>query len=58
MVNLLFFKKAILKFSLCCMKVRSLRKLSFIIPICCSTFLLVANNESMTLLCLRTVIVL
>ena len=54
MVSLLFLKKAILKFSLCCMKVKSLRQFSFIISISCSTRLLVLNKENELFLCLRT----
>ena len=53
MVSLLFLKKAISKFSLCCMKGKSSRKLSFIISISCSTRLLVLNKENELFLCLR-----
>ena len=53
MVNILFLKKVISKFSLCCMKVKSLRQLSFIILISCSTCLLVLNKENELFLYLR-----
>ena len=54
MVSILFLKKAISKFSLCCMKVKSLRQMSFIISISCSTCLLVLNKENELFLCLGT----
>ena len=55
MVNLIFLKNVISKFSLCCMKVKSLRQLSFIISISCSTCFLVLNKENELFLCLRTI---
>ena len=50
MVRLLFFKKAISKFSLCCMKVKSLRQLSFII----SNMFVSFEKENELFICSRT----
>ena len=54
MVNLLFFKKAFSKFSLCYMKEKSLRQIIIHYPKLLFNIFVVVNKESMLLLCLRT----
>ena len=53
MVNLLFFKKVISKFSLCYMKAKSLRQIMIHYPKLLLNIFVVVNKESMLLLCLR-----
>ena len=53
MVKLLFFKKAISKFSLCCMKVRSLRQIIIHYPKLLLNIFVVLNKENELFLCLR-----
>ena len=54
MVNLVFLKKAISKFSLCYMKTKSLRQIIIHYPKLLLNKFVVVNKESMLLLCLRT----
>ena len=56
MVNLLFMKKAISKFSLCYMKKKKIieANLSLVISIPCSTCLLVLNKDNELFFCLKT----
>ena len=54
MVNLLFLKKSISKFSLCCMKAKALRQIIIHFPKLFVNIFVVLHEENELFLCLRT----